>query len=265
MSNLPTQQQNSIFSIITKSKPQFELALPKGANVDRNVRELITLIKATPALQKCSPESIMACALRVMGLGLELNLTLGHAYLVPYGQVAQLQIGYKGMLDLALRSGKVKSISAREVYQNDVFNFEYGTEPRITHIPSLKDRGELIAVYAIAFFDNGATHFEVLSKDDVEKIRNTSKMKGSMPWTQFYGEMARKTAIRRLFKYLPISVEMNEAISLDEMSDAGKKIPESFIETEGKTIDDTLFGSSENQETMEEQFKKIEQDLNKNQ
>lgn len=253
--NLPTKKQETIFSIIEKSKPQFELAAPKGANVDRNVRALVTLVKSTPALQKCDPATLMSCAMRVMDLGLELNSALGHAYIIPYGQVAQLQIGYKGILSLAKRSGEVSSVTAREVYSNDVFSFSYGVDDSLIHEPKLKDRGEIIAVYAIAKFKDGSSQFEVMSIDDVEKVRATSKMKNSTPWTQHYGEMARKTVIRRLFKYLSISVELNEAIGLDEQADRGAQDGKRYsdaIQTDGKTLDDELFSPPHSQKEEEE-------------
>ena len=261
--NQLTTRPETIFSIIEKSKPQFELAAPKGANVDRNVRALVTLLKSTPALQKCEPASLMSCALRVMDLGLELNQSLGHCYLVPFSNQATLQIGYKGLLNLAKRSGEISNITAREVYSNDKFSFCYGTDDSLVHEPSLKDRGELIAVYAIAKMKDGSSQFEVMSKDDVEKIRNTSKMKNSMPWTQFYGEMARKTVIRRLFKYLSISVEMNEAIAIDELADAGIKQPKKdFIEAE-KSIDEIVFQDEPKQEVKDEVSQGFENMLNK--
>ena len=244
MTNLPTKKQETIFSIIEKSKPQFELAAPKGANVDRNVRALVTLVKSTPALQKCDPASLMSCAMRVMDLGLELNSALSQVYIIPYGQVAQLQISYKGMLALAKRSGEISNVTAREVYSNDVFSFSYGMEDSLIHEPKLTDRGELVAVYAIAKFKDGLSQFEVMSVEEVEKVRATSKMKNSTPWTLHYGEMARKTVIRRLFKYLSISVEMNEAIGLDEQADRGAQDSKRYAEaipTEGKTLDDELF------------------------
>lgn len=261
MTNLPTKKQDTIFSIIEKSKPQFELAMPKGGNVDRNVRALVTLVKATPALQKCDPASIMSCAMRVMDLGLELNSALSQVYIIPYGQVAQLQISYRGMLALAKRSGEISSVTAREVYSNDVFSFAYGTEDSLVHEPKLKDRGELIAVYAVAKFKDGTTQFEVMSIEEVEKVRATSKMKNSTPWTQHYGEMARKTVIRRLFKYLSVSVEMNEAIGIDEQADRAGQDSKRYtdaIPTDGKTLDDEIF--SEPQKPVEEnEFLGLEQ------
>lgn len=251
--NQLTTQKETIFSIITKSKSQFELALPKGANVDRNVRELVTLVRSNPDLQSCEPMSLMSCALRVMGLGLELNATLGQAYIIPYGRNAQLQIGYKGMIALAKRSGEVASVTARVVYSNDEFYFRFGTDQKLEHSPTLKDRGDMVGVYAIAIFKDGSSQFEVLSKEEVDKIRNTSKMANSLPWKNFYDEMARKTAIRRLFKYLSISVEMNEAIALDEMSDAGKSPNKDAISAESKNIDSVLFDNPQQQEEKKEE------------
>jgi recombination protein RecT len=121
------------------------------------------------------------------------------------------------MIELALRSGKIVSLIAREVYANDEFDVAYGLEDALRHKPVvIGDRGDVIAYYAVAKLVGGGHAFVVLSKADVEKIRKRSRAKDSGPWQTDYDAMAKKTCIRRLFTYLPSSVEMAQAIAQDE-------------------------------------------------
>lgn len=131
--------------------------------------------------------------------------------------------GYRGFLDLARRSGQIKSLVARAVYENDVFEYEYGLEERVTHKPAMDERGELKAVYAVALLKDGGHQFEVMSKREIEAVRQKSQGKNAGPWTEYYDEMARKTVVRKLFKWLPCSVEMQKAVSLDELQEVGKQ------------------------------------------
>lgn len=156
-------------------------------------------------------------------LGLEPDGVLGQAYLVPYrnrGQLeAQFQVGYRGYISLAMRSGQVKSISAEVVYEGDKFDYSFGTDQYLKHRPALKGRGEPVGVYAIAALDGGGHVFRVLSVDDVEGVRACSRAKDDGPWVTHWNEMARKTAVRALAKYLPMSVELQRAAVEDEHRD----------------------------------------------
>jgi recombination protein RecT len=107
------------------------------------------------------------------------------------------------------------------VYENDVFMYEYGLKEDIKHIPCMDDRGKIIAVYAVAILKDGGHQFDVMSKAEVDNIRNSSKSKDNGPWVTHYEEMAKKTVLRRLFKWLPCSVEMQKAVILDEQLDVG--------------------------------------------
>src|SRR5690606_35183329 len=111
--------------------------------------------------------------------------------------------GYRGFLDLARRSGQIVSLVARAVHENDFFEYEFGLTENITHKPCMTDRGALIAVYAIAILKDGGHQFEVMSKSEVDEIRKQSKSQNNGPWVTHYEEMAKKTVLRRLFKWLP--------------------------------------------------------------
>lgn len=210
--------------LINKLKPQMAMALPKHLNPERLARIALTELRQVPKLQQCTPESFMKCLMVSAQLGLEPGL-LGHVYFIPYGKEAQLIIGYKGMLDLARRSGQIESIEARVIYANEKCEIRYGLDSGIEHKvdPFLKDRGEPIGYYAVAKFVGGGKQFEFMTMDEVLKVKSLSKSGNSGPWVGHFDEMAKKTVIRRLFKYLPVSIEMQKAISLDESSEVGNQ------------------------------------------
>lgn len=224
MNNLPTKsQQPQAIQLLQRSRDQIAKALPKHISPDRMLRVGMTEFRKTPALAKCSPESFLGAMIQSSQLGLEPGSALGHCYLIPYKGQVQLQLGYKGMLDLCRRSGEVDAVVARAVFQGDEFKYEFGLDENLKHTPrGEEDPSKITHVYAVAHLKGGAKQFEVMSRDQVERIRQTSQGANRGPWVDHWEEMARKTVIRRLFKYLPVSVEITKAIGLDEAFDAGK-------------------------------------------
>lgn len=210
---------------------QMALAMPKSMTPDRLTRIVMTECRKTPALLKCAPESFYGAVLQCAALGLEPGSALGHCYLLPFGNGkdrngrpnAQLIIGYRGMIDLARRSGQIISLQAWTVHAQDTFNYQLGLEPDIQHVPaSTADRGPVTHVYAVAKLKGGGVQFEVMSRAEIEKVRSTSKAGNSGPWASHWEEMAKKTVIRRLFKYLPVSIEAVRAVEIDEKTDRGE-------------------------------------------
>ncbi|MEH2922385.1 recombination protein RecT [Samsonia erythrinae] len=218
-----------------KIKAQMALALPRHMTADRLARIATTEIRKVPKLATCDQVSFLGAIMQCAQLGLEPGGALGHAYLLPFDKrqkvngrwetvatEAQLIIGYRGMIDLARRSGQILSISARTVYQNDKFSYAYGLEETLEHVPNeTGNRGDLTHVYAVARLKDGGVQFEVMSRADVEKVRAMSKAGSNGPWVDHFDEMAKKTVIRRLFKYLPVSIELQQAVVLDEKAEAG--------------------------------------------
>lgn len=208
-------------------KKQFALALPKHLNADRFTRVALTEMRKVPKLMQADPASFMGAIMQCAQLGIEPGGALGHAWLLPFDNrrsgrtEVQFILGYKGMIDLARRSGQIISIEARAVYESDVFSVAFGLDPDLKHEPAWEtdDRGELRAVYAVAKLQGGGTQFEVMGRKEVERIRNESQGyktaerfgKTNSPWHTHFEEMAKKTVLRRLFKYLPVSVEYVEA------------------------------------------------------
>lgn len=214
-----------------KFQAQMALALPKSMTADRLTRIVMTECRKAPALLKCAPESFYGAVLQCAALGLEPGSALGHCYLLPFGNGkdrsgrpnAQLIIGYRGMIDLARRSGQIISLQAWTVHAQDTFNYQLGLEPDIQHVPaSTADRGPVTHVYAVAKLKGGGIQFEVMSRAEIEKVRSTSKAGNSGPWASHWDEMAKKTVIRRLFKYLPVSIEAVRAVEIDEKTDRGE-------------------------------------------
>lgn len=213
----------TIQQMLLKAKNQFEMALPKHLSADRLMRVALTEMRRIPKLMEADPKSFVGSIMLCAQLGLEPGNGLGHVYLIPYGKQVNMIIGYKGMIELARRSGQIISLSAHEIYENDVFDFSYGLEEKLYHKPEIfNERGRLIGVYAIAQLVGGGHQFEVMSIKDVDEIKKRSKSGGSGPWITDYNEMAKKTVIRKLFKYLPVSVELQKATTLDESMEIGK-------------------------------------------
>ena len=242
---------DTIRNLLEKSKGQIAAALPKHLNAERIVRVTMTSIQRNPDLLECDPISLVGAVIQSSQLGLEPDGILGHAYLVPFrnnkkGGRMEVQFipGYKGLIDLARRSGQVNRISAHIVYENEVFKMEFGTSEVLEHIPlPPSKRGERKGVYAVAVLKDGSTHFEWLWEEEVQKVKAQSKASKFGPWQTHEDEMIRKTAIRRLVKYLPLSVELAKAAAVDELAEAGISTQEymddeSFIPpAQPKTID----------------------------
>lgn len=208
-------------------KAQLQTALPKTLTADRMARIVLTEFRKTPALMRCDQQSLFGAVLQCASLGLEPGSALGHCYLVPYGKTCTLIVGYRGMIDLARRSGQIVSLSAYCVHQADEFHYELGLHPDIKHIPSPEaDRGPVTYVYAVAILKDGGCQFEVMSRAEVEDVRRRSKSGGSGPWASDFEAMAKKTVIRRLFKYLPVSIEATRAVEVDEKADRGEAVTE---------------------------------------
>ena len=206
-------------------KDQIAKVLPRHLTADRIAKVAVSALMKTPALLECSMDSVYLAIHQSSQLGLEPSGPLGHAYLVPYGKTCQLIIGYRGMIDLARRSGQIKSIEAHIVHDGDTFDLAFGLDPKLVHIPNLESEGAFKFVYAVAKLTDGGLQFEVMTKPQIDKIKNASKAGRSGPWVDHYEEMARKTVVRRLFKYLPMSVEMADALDREDERESGAKVP----------------------------------------
>lgn len=172
-------------------------------------------------LWKCTPESVVVACMNAASLGLEPTGILGDAYLIRYGNRLTLQIGYKGFVKLMKRTGDVKKVEARAVWDVDHFRYQYGIEPILEHIPGEDDeRDHLVNSYAIAWLPEGLTQFEVMTASEIAKVKGASKAAGGeggfSPWDgPFEPEMWRKSAIRRLANHVELSAQVRTAIAYD--------------------------------------------------
>lgn len=194
-------------------------ALPKHMKPERMARIALTAMTRTPKLAECSQQSFFRCLLDLSQWGLEPDGRRAH--LIPYGSECTLIIDYKGLVELAYRSGVVKNIHADVVRQGDVFSYNLGMIER--HTPwafrydagKPAEAGEIVAAYCIVQLKGEATKCEVLTREEVDGIRNRSKAGRSGPWVTDYSEMAKKTAFRRVSKWLPLSAEIQDAFERD--------------------------------------------------
>ena len=194
-------------------RDQVARALPKHLTPDRFLRVALTALLKTPKLATCTPESVTQCLLSCSQMGLEPDGRRAH--LIPYGNACTLIVDYKGIVELAMRSGLVANLHADTVCENDAFDYDRG-ELKIHKIDFRKPRGEVYAVYALARLKDGSEKCEVMTKDEVESIRKRSRAGTSGPWVTDWNEMAKKTAFRRLSKWLPLSPEFRDAVEADD-------------------------------------------------
>jgi recombination protein RecT len=195
-------------------------SLPSHLKPDRFVRIALTAMTKTPKLAQCSQSSVFGCLLQLSQYGLEPDGRRAH--LIPYGDTCTLIIDWKGLAELAMRSGLVSSLHADIVHEGDIFEYNAGVV--CTHTPHFLRRdaekpaasGAVYAVYAIARFKDGSSKADVLSIDEVDAIRARSKSGRSGPWVTDFNEMAKKTAFRRLSKWLPLSPEFRDAVEADD-------------------------------------------------
>ncbi|CEQ14825.1 recombination protein RecT [Paraclostridium sordellii] len=204
--------------LMTQMAGQIKKALPEHMSSERFQRVALTAFGSNPKFLNCEPMSFLAAMMDSAQLGLEPNTPLGQAYLIPYGNKVQFQVGYKGLLELALRSGKIKTLYAHEVRENDKFEVKYGLHQDLIHEPVLKgDRGEVIGYYAVYHLDTGGHSFIFMTKDEIlTHAKNKSKTFNNGPWQTDFDAMAKKTVIKQLLKYAPLSIEMQRAVSSDE-------------------------------------------------
>lgn len=229
----PLRQVDSVKSLLMNEQARDQLAMvaAKHMSPERMMRVVANAIRTTPKLGQCEPMSFLGALMQCAALGLEPNTILGHAYMIPFENKrkgvteVQVVVGYKGLIDLARRSGHITSLSANIHYSDDdLWEYEEGTEARLRHRPGML-KGEKLHAYAIAKFKDGGHAYVVLPWAHVMAIRDgsqgwqTAKRFGKAaesPWGKHEDEMAKKTAVRALSKYLPLSVEFMDAVQIDD-------------------------------------------------
>lgn len=236
---IATREKESKLLVFAAQK-QFEVSNEYKMNFNREAGFAIQILTNNPYLMKCDPDSIKHAVVNVALTGITLNPALKYAYLVPRKVKSELKcildISYMGMIKILTDAGAVKNVDAGVIYSNDKYDFRRGSDPYFKHQPALSNRGEKIGAYAIAFLRDGGFQYEILGREEIEKIRATSESykneegRKFSPWETWEDEMWKKSALKRLFKLLPktnFSDQLIAAISHDydnEVSDL--KAPE---------------------------------------
>jgi len=205
---------------ITKMAPQFSMVLPTHISPEKFQRVALTAIQNTPALLEADRRSLYSACMKAAQDGL---LPDGReAAFVTFnsknGKLIQYMPMVAGILKKVRQSGELATVHAAVVYKNDKFRYWVDSDGQhIEHEPILfGERGPAIGVYAMAKTKDGSVFVQPLSLADVEKIRNSSRSKDSGPWQSWWDEMAKKSAIRRLAKYLPQSSDIEQTLKADE-------------------------------------------------
>lgn len=226
--------------LVVSMQSEITKALPSVITGERFTRMMLSAMSANPELQKCTPNSFLGSMMQAAQLGVEPNTPLGQAYLIPYKNKGvlecQFQLGFKGLIDLAYRSGEVNIVQAHVVYENDGFEYELGLEPKLRHVPAKTNRGTPIYYYAMFKTKNGGYGFQVMSVEDIKlhaKKYSPSANSSYSPWTKNFDEMAKKTVLKQCLKYAPLKTEFVKALTSDETIKS--KLSENMIETEDET------------------------------
>ncbi len=233
----PGEAVKSLAAYLEARKGELAKVVPQHMAAERILKISLSACSRTPKLLQCDPASIYVALHTAAQLGLEPGSPLGSAYLVPFfnknvGRMeCQFIPGYRGLIDLARRSGHISTIYAHAVRRGDTFEFELGLEPKLRHIPAVDADGEITHVYACAHLKDGGRQFRVMTKGEVEKIRERSKSKDSGPWVTDWEAMALKTVVKQLVKFLPMSIELADAVDHDTRVESGEALGETITAT----------------------------------
>lgn len=216
---------------LEKMLPQFSAALPAHIPPERFKRVAQTAINQNPDLVNGDRQALWAACMRAAQDGLLPDGREG-ALVMFKGKPAWMPM-VGGIIKKMRNSGELASISAHPVYQNDEFLYSFGDDERIEHRPHLgSDAGQMIAVYAIAKLKDGTIQREVMTRAEVDKVKASSPSGNNGPWGKWYEEMARKTVVRRLSKYLPMSTDLERMMAdLDVMAGAEDHRAERSVDT----------------------------------
>ena len=228
--------KKNIQDLIKVMAPEIKKALPSVITPERFTRMVLSALSTNKKLQACTPASFLGAMMTAAQLGVEPNTPLGQAYLIPYKNKGvdevQFQLGYKGLIDLAYRSGMVSNIQAHAVYSNDKWEYQLGLEPKLEHVPALGDRGDPTHYYAVVRMKDGGYCYAVMSKEDVLSFaKKKSKSFSAGSWQTDFDEMAKKTVLKKALKYAPLKSDFARAVVQDgviktELSDDMFSVPD---------------------------------------
>lgn len=229
-----SQKFSQIRDVLEKRQADIAKAIPRGIDAQRFTRVALSNFQLKPQLLDCTPASVFTAIMQAASWGLELDPVLGQAYLVPYKGQCQLILGYRGMLQLARRSGDIANFLPGVVHQKDDFRYQrvgrrpdgsLGSVLEHTEYDGPDDPGEVVATYIVMFTKDGAEQIDVLYRRDIDKARARSRAKDSGPWVTDFEPMALKSVVRRAAKFWPLETSVAAAINQDELIDLGVETP----------------------------------------
>lgn len=222
--NMPVKTKGALAELLERSRNSFEEMATKYLPADRIFKLAAVAMSRDPKIADCTGVSILKSVMDACQMGLDCSGINGQGWILPYRNKktnkteAQFIPGYRGLTEIARRSGAVEDIDAQLVYANDVFRIRMGSNPGIDHEPETRgDRGEFLGAYAVATLATGKQKSEWMDAADIDNTKKSSRSAGSdySPWNTFAGEMRRKTVIKRICKYLPYDATLQLAIDAD--------------------------------------------------
>lgn len=231
----PLQSGDNVAALLAQYQKSFARVAPQHLDINRMLRVALMTMQRSPYLLGATGSSLLGAFMLAAQLGLD--IAAKEAYLVPFNnsktrmREIQLVPDYRGIMKLVRNSGQVSNMRARVVYKEDFFILEEGMNPRLEHKPNFdveKKDENIIGCYSIADFcdaDRKPTGYKdahFISRQHIERVRNGSPSKDSGPWKDFYSEMAMKTCVKHHSKSLPQSVELAQAMILDNRAEMNK-------------------------------------------
>ena len=231
-------------------------ALPQNFNQTRFIQNCMVVLQDTKEIEKYDPVSIARTMLK--GAFLDLDFFNGECYAIPYGKELKFQTDYKGEVKVLKKYAiqQIKDIYAKLVREGDQFQEQIkdGIQT-ITFIPKSFNNANIIGVFAVCFYTDESMVYETMSIEEVEKVRqNYSKQPDGKAWKNSFGEMAKKTVLRRLKKWIPIEFENAEQI---EAFNAGGDAE--FIEVKQNAKPDVDMPEAKNEEPVQPEDESQEQ------
>lgn len=223
------QLDHPLVKYIQQAMPRIEKLLPPAVNAERFGSLVLQSLIANPDILQCTPESVIQAVLEAAQDGLEPTGARGGAWLVKFGNEAQLIRDYRGVIRLIVGSGSATRVDAQEVRKGEAFAFRPASpEPIIHEIPAVRE-AEVLGVYALFWLPDGSQKAEYMTFAEVEVVRKKSKAPNSLMWSDFWGQGARKTAIKRGANYLDLRPEIRAKLVSEDEAEYGGAVTVSAV------------------------------------
>jgi recombination protein RecT len=249
----PESQIATIKSEFERRKPQLVELLPKHLTAERLLVVALNCIQKTPDLLQCTLASLLNSIRVAAELGLEPGGVLGQLYLVPFKDkhsgtsICTPIIGYRGFIELMRRSGEVEQVEGHVVREGDIFECEFGLNPKLRHIPDLDGDGKPTLAYVIIRLKDGGVHVEAMTTAAIERVRGRSRSASSGPWVTDWDEMAKKTVLRRAAKWAPIAYERWKKAQEHDTEDfiEGQVVPTAALAADNGVVEQVVSNANE--------------------